>query len=91
MFMSSSLVSSRLAACFKALEMIIVPELIKHRSRYRVLLIIYFFALSAVMFTHSLLGEALNGEYISRNPFNIPYVSVFNAQDIYNYRVNILQ
>ena len=88
MFLSSSLVASRLAACFKALEMIIVPELMKHKSRYRVLFIIYFFALSAVMFTHSLLGEAENGGYISRNPLNIPYVSIFNAQDIYNYRVN---
>ena len=90
-FLPYSLVASRLAVCFKALEIIIVPELISHRSRYRQLLIIYFFALSVIMFAHSLYAEAQHGGYPSLNPFKVPYVSVFNAQDIYNYRVNAPQ
>ena len=87
--LSSSLLSSRLAACFKALEMIIVPALMTRRSKYRFMLEIYFFVLSAIMFAHSIYGEAVNGGYASSNPIEYPYVSIFNARDIYNYRMYV--
>ena len=39
------------------------------------------------MFVHSIDAEIENGSYISEfNAVNYPYVSVFNAEDIYNYR-----
>ena len=87
LFLPFSLVASRVAICFKALEIVIVPSLIMERSRYRKILMYYFFALSVVMFVHNLGAEIDNGGYRKGiNAVNFPYVSVFNANDIYNYR-----
>ncbi len=87
LFFVSSLVSSRVAVCFKVLEIVIVPCFMTEPSKYRKIFLCYFFMLSAVMFSHSLYGEAINGRYIpSVNFFNFPYVSIFNAEDIYNYK-----
>lgn len=60
-FLPYSLIASRLAVCFKALEMIMIPQLIKYKSRYRLLLVMYFFALSGIIFSHSLYAEAMHG------------------------------
>lgn len=90
LFLPFSLVASRVAVCFKALEIIIVPYLMKERSIYRKILMCYFFMLSAVMFWHSLEAEKENGAYVQNvNFFNYPYVSVFNEEDIYRYRTNL--
>ena len=89
LFLPFSLVASRTAACFKVLEIVIVPYLMKERSVYRKILMCYFFMLSAVMFWHSLEAEKENGAYVQGvNFFNYPYVSVFNEEDIYRYRPN---
>lgn len=87
LFLPVSLVASRLAVCFKALEIIIVPCFMMTPSRYRKLFMYYFFVLCAVMFVHSVGSEIENGGYSGEiNAVNYPYVSVFNAEDIYNYR-----
>ncbi len=87
LFLPFSLVASRTAVCFKALEIIIVPCFMTTPSRYRKLFMCYFFMLSAVMFVHSIEAEIENGKYISDfSAVNYPYVSVFNAEDIFQYR-----
>lgn len=87
MFLPFSLVASRTAACFKMLEIIIVPSLMTEHSIYRKIFMYYFFMLAAVMFSHGIYGEINNGHYVrSVNFVNFPYVSIFNAEDIYNYR-----
>ena len=87
LFLPFSYIASRVAVCFKALEIVIVPCLISERSRYRKIFVCYFFALYVVMFVHTLNNEVFFGRYFDDvNVINYPYVSVFNAEDIYNYR-----
>lgn len=87
LFMSSHLVSSRLAGCFKLLETIIVPSLIHHRTEYRQLCIIYFIMLPVMLYWNNVNGYIPQGRYRSDvNWINYPYVWVLNARDIYNYR-----
>ena len=87
LFVPFSLVASRVAICFKVLEVMIVPNLMNMKSRYRHILVYYFLVLSLVMFIHDLTSEIENGGYVRGiNFLNFPYVSVFNAGDIYNYK-----
>ena len=81
-FLPYSPVASRLTVCFKALEMIMIPQLIKYKSRYRLLLVMYFFC--------SVWNNLLSQFICRSNAWRIdfPYASVFNTQAIYNYRVN---
>ncbi|MBQ6971420.1 MAG: EpsG family protein [Synergistaceae bacterium] len=77
----------RLTACFKTLEIIIVPQIMSQKSKYRQLFTSYFLLLSIVLYCHTLNQEVINGSYrLSLNPVAFPYVSVFNADDIYTLR-----
>lgn len=81
----------RITGCFKAIEIIIFPCLMTRKTRYRQLFVCYVFALAAALSWNSIKAEIDCGGYDTRalTPVNYPYVSIFNAKDIHNYRKSV--
>lgn len=92
LFISASTAASRIAVCFKALEIVLVPCLIQNKSRYRQLCIVYFLITPVLLYAYNANGYAQSWQSRGGSRFNwisYPYISVFNKEDIwniYNYR-----
>ena len=86
------LASSRVFVFFKILELVFISYYLKsHESDFTNIFILFFIALSMVLFVKNINSYIEQGDYYSSvNFFNYPYVSVFNKDDIYEYRYNHL-
>lgn len=84
------LMASRLHVYFKILEVILVPSLLyKLNLKNRIILSIpIFFILMPVFYVKEINGQINQGQFIGVNNFyEYPYVSVFNKEKIYRYRI----
>ena len=87
LLMSNGLISTRFVIGFKALEVMIVPNLLKEKKRFWQAAAAYFILLSGLMFVHNINGSIDQGSYKeSVNAVNYPYISVFDKEKIWDYR-----
>ncbi len=81
------LISSRMMAYFKVFEIILIPALLVVFSKERLAIAAIVFAISTVMFFKNIGSYIAQGTYFDIvNVFTYPYISVFNKDDIWNYR-----
>lgn len=86
-FLPFSLISSRAIIYFKILEVIIVPLLIEKKNSFRIIAITFFVLLSSFMTFKNLNSYVEQGSYYANiNAFNYPYISVFEKDEIWDYR-----
>lgn len=86
-FLPFSLISSRVIVYFKVLEVVIVPLLCDKANKFKTVAITFFVLLSVLMFFKNLNSYAEQGSYHPNiNAFNYPYISVFEKEEIWNYR-----
>ena len=86
-FLPFSLISSRVIVYFKVFEVVIVPLLIEKGNKFRTVAITFFVLLSTFMVFKNLNSYVEQGSYYSGvNAFNYPYISVFEKEDIWDYR-----
>lgn len=82
-----SLLSARIIICFKIIELILLPQFLSRKSKYRQIIMIYFVLMPVLLYFHNVNGYISQGHYYSSiNPINYPYVSIFNENAIWNYR-----
>ncbi len=92
-FMAFPLVASRMGIFFKIVEILLIPRMIVSVGRPQQRMILSLIVVIATGMFLKNIGSALNeGDYLdSVNVYNYPYVTVFNAEDIYNYRESIYE
>ena len=81
------LIATRVYICFKVLELWFVPNMMLRNNRYRQIVAVYFIMLMTFVYVsniNSCIREA--GYNDSVNCINYPYISVFNKEDIWEYR-----
>lgn len=87
-FMPYMLIATRVYICFKVLELWFVPNIMLLNNRYKQIIAVYFVMLMTLVYVsnvNSYLWEA--GYNDSVNCINYPYISVFNKEDIWEYRI----
>ena len=90
--LSSSMQAARISDYFTYLEIIIFPNIFmtipanrrKKNAVFGALLLGFL-----VMFTKEIVTAEVQGNYISRNPLKYPYITIFNKEDIFDYRLNL--
>ena len=87
LFMGNDLLASRLASPLLAVEIALIPILVKRGSgRMIVPLMLALLLLIAIMSVKNIDSYIEQGDYYSSiNAFNYPYISVFNQDEIANY------
>lgn len=84
---ASATVSTRMIICYKAMEAMIVPNLLVRKHRFRQIAAVYFILLTAVLYLHNVKGSIDQGKYHEEiNAVNYPYVSIFDREEIEEYR-----
>lgn len=79
--------ATRLFICFKVLEIMFIPNLLKEHKHNRQIITVYFLLLSMIMYFHNINGYIAQGEYYSDvNAVNFPYISIFNQKMLLEVR-----
>jgi len=95
-FVTKSLISSRLSAFMKSVEVLLIPLLVQVNRKWKQVIpaVMCFYAL--VMTTKNLESYVSQGKYEGYNAFTYPYISIFNkktaeARDNYSKIISQLQ
>lgn len=84
---ANATVSTRIIICFKALEVMIVPNLAAYRHKFRQLAVAYFLILSCVLYFHNVNGSITQCRYHEEfNAINYPYISIYDKELVEEYR-----
>ena len=85
--MPFAIISSRVVVYFKIFEIILLPALLVRKTKMRVIITAAVISIAVVMFYKNIHSYVLQGYYFDNiNVWNYPYISVFNKDDIWNYR-----
>lgn len=85
----NQLLCSRMAAPFLALEIVLIPMLLKGQSRQGTLIFLSVVVLCSVMYVKNISASIEQGAYIQGvTVSNYPYVSIFNKNDLLVYSNN---
>jgi len=87
--MWSALISSRTVYIFKVVEICLLSICLTSCKKSRHLVLLYFIALSALLYVKNINSYLEQGAYTNANVINYPYVSVFDQTDILNYRSDL--
>jgi hypothetical protein len=81
------LIATRVYICFKVLELWFVPNMLLLNNRYRQIVAVYFVMLMTLVYVGNVNTYIYEANYKdSVNCINYPYVSVFNKEDLWDYR-----
>lgn len=81
------LIATRVYICFKILEVWFIPNMLLLNNRYRQIMAVYLIMLTSLVYVSNIntyIWEA--GYNDSINCINYPYISVFNKNEIWDYR-----
>ena len=86
--MPFSTLSTRTLVCYRVLEVMFIPNMIKNtKGSIKLVTTCGFLALTIVMYVHHVDGYLKQGNYYSNvNILNYPYVSVFDKASLWSYR-----
>lgn len=87
--MWSALISSRTVYIFKVVEIFLLCVCLPACKKSRHMVFIYLVALSALLYVKNVGSYLEQGSYTNANMINYPYVSVFDQQEILNYRSDL--
>lgn len=90
MFFPWALLSSRLSAAMKAVELFLFPVFLRGKIKWRKILLLFLTLYTVVMTVKNIwsyLGQA-GGEYREYNVFTYPYFSVFEKEKVHEIRKN---
>ena len=82
------LVSSRLPMMMKAVEVLLVPMMIKESKTYRQLLLTFFICYALLMTTKNLYSYITQGEYLGYHVITYPYLNVWDKDFANQVRKN---
>ena len=86
--MPYSIAASRLIYAFKCLEICLLSKVLLHDKKTSSLVIFYVIFLCILMYIKNINSYIELGPYINGiNVFNYPYVSIYNKQKIFQYRI----
>lgn len=88
--MWSALISSRTVYFFKVVEVVLLCACIGKTKRSRALVLAYCIVLSLVMYVKNLDSYLEQANYHNASVADFPYVSIFNREDILDYRSDII-
>lgn len=89
LFAGSELIASRLAAPFLAVDMVLIPLLLKGQAKQGALIALCIVSLTTVMYVKNINASIDQGTYVSGiTVANYPYISVFNRNDVFLYSHN---
>ena len=78
---------TRIFICFKVLEVMFIPNLIKTHKKNSQIVTVYFLLLSIVMYIHNIKGYIDQGSYyVNINVINYPYLNIFNPGRLLDVR-----
>ena len=81
------LIATRVYICFKVLELWFVPNMLLLNNRYRQIVAVYFVMLMTLVYVGNVNSYIYEANYkASINCINYPYISVFNKEDLWEYR-----
>lgn len=82
-----SIISSRVIVYFKILEIIIIPYLLSIKSRYRKIINVIIICMCIMMTLKNIDSYIKQGDYFNNvNIINYPYISIFDKDNIWQYR-----
>ena len=85
--MPYTLIATRVYICFKVLEIWFLPNMLIRNNRYKQILVTYLLLLTTMVYIGNINTYISEGHYReSINCINYPYISIFNKEDIWNYR-----
>ena len=86
-FVQFPLVASRVGIVFKIFEVVLIPNLLRRRTKYKQLIIVAIFMISIVMYGKNIYSYMYQGKYNDKvNILNYPYVSIFEKDKLWRYR-----
>ena len=86
-FLAFTNFATRIFICYKTLEVMFIPNIIKHAGKNRQVIISYFFLLMIVMYFHNVNGYIAQGGYYENiNIFNYPYINIFDQNRLFEMR-----
>ncbi|MCM1540471.1 MAG: EpsG family protein [Blautia sp.] len=80
LFFPWSILSSRLAAAFKAVEIILIPGLIRQNKKWRQVLLFFIICYTLLMTTKNIMSYIEQGGYEGCNVLTYPYISIFTKE-----------
>lgn len=79
--------SGRIIVAFKVFELYLLPYYLSKSNKYRQLIYYYFILFAIIMYFHNVGAFIKQGNYYSDiNLINYPFVSIFEKDEIWNYR-----
>lgn len=88
--MWSALIASRVTFIFKMLEVILLCHCIPRSKKLGAMLLVYCTLLSSLMYVKNIDSYLEQGNYKNATFLTYPYVTIFNQEDILEYRTDTL-
>ena len=86
LLMWSPLISSRTGYLLKVVELILICGCLDKCKKAKTVILLYFMLLSSVLYVKNINSYLDQGDYENTTVLDFPYVTVFNQEDILNYR-----